>query len=496
VKRYLAIPGALLLITAFVRSAVNAEWDATGLVLAAAGAAIALVTIVWNRREVVEWARDPRGVFAVTTGIAVAVFAAVVVMLNIAVWYNPWSVDLTASGRNELTDETAAILGRLDVPVVLRQFGRTPTLDPLLRSFERASRRLRVEVADPVRDRQQAQEYGITAGGQVVVVAGDKFRKLETPNEPSLVTAILQVTGGEARVVCFPTGHGERGLRDTSAGGIDALRAALDAANYAARPISLLEGDVPAECEAVIVVGPRQPYLPQEMDRLAAWADRQGRLALLLEPDPAPAFAEYLSPRGIEPGPGRILDASGAGSGLGLGATAPFALSYPDHPVTHGFALNTFYEGARPLAIAGQPYYGGTPVPIAETSPRSFATTRTDTIIGFDEGHDRRGPLALAAATSIRSGRTADEETRLVVFGDSDFIANSSRWAPNREFFLRSLAWLLGEQEATIVSVDDRENRRILLTGRTRAWMYIVNLGLLPLIPLLAGVGVYLRSRK
>ena len=97
----------------------------------------------------------------------------------------------------------------------------------------------------------------------------------------------------------------------------------------------------------------------------------------------------------------------------------------------------------------------------------------------------------------MKTGRLPGEETRLVVFADSDFIANAfSAYLNNRELFLRSLAWLLGEQEATIVSVDNRENRRILLAPRMQAWMYIVNLGLLPLIPLIAGIVVYLRSKR
>ena len=107
-KRYLAVPGALLLTAGFIRATVTVEWDSTSLVLAAAGALIVAFTVAWNRREVVEWIRDPRGVFAVTTGIAVALFVAALVMINIAVWYNPWSVDLTASGRNQVSDETRA----------------------------------------------------------------------------------------------------------------------------------------------------------------------------------------------------------------------------------------------------------------------------------------------------------------------------------------------------------------------------------------------------
>src|SRR5687768_9163289 len=216
-KRYLAIPGALLLITAFVRSAVNVQWDSTGIGLAAAGAVILLITVIWNWQEVVEWVRDPRGVFAVTTGITVALFVAAVVLINIAVWYNPWSVDMTASGRNEVSEGTRTMLGRLEEPVELRQVGRQPDprIEQLLRSFERESRRLRVEFIDADRNADLVKQYGVIRNGTVVVRAADKFRKIEEPNEQALVTAILEVTSDEQRVVCFTTGHGERGLTDT-----------------------------------------------------------------------------------------------------------------------------------------------------------------------------------------------------------------------------------------------------------------------------------------
>jgi len=103
----------------------------------------------------------------------------------------------------------------------------------------------------------------------------------------------------------------------------------------------------------------------------------------------------------------------------------------------------------------------------------------------------------LAAATSIGTPGRPEEDVRLVVLGDSDFVSNAFlRRQGNRDFFLRTLAWLMGEQEATIVAVDDRENRRTELTEAMRAWMYIINLGVLPIIPLLAGIMVYVRSRR
>lgn len=498
-KRYLSIPGALLLVAAFIRATVNVEWDTTSIWLAAAGFLIVAITIVWNWEEVVDWIRDPRGVFAVTTGISVAVFIALLVMLNVAVWYNPWSIDLTASGRNEVSADTLRILARLQQPVTLRQFGRASAdarLEQILRAFERETPQLRVEFADVDREREQATRYGIIKLGSVVVLAGDKFRKVEEPNEQALVTAILQVTTEQDRLACFVAGHGEHGLTDTGPTGLSTLAATLEASNYRTQPISLLEGDVPMDCSAVVVAGARQPYSPPEMERLTAYSDRAGRLAVLLEPDPAPSFAEFLRPRGIESGAGSIVDV-GASRAVGGGPRTTAAAAYPDHPVTRDFNVVAIFEGARPLRVIEQPEFGGKPTTLALTGRQSFATTSLDPAPAFDPSRDTQGPLALAAATTLGASARPDQQMRVAVFGDSDFISNAFlRRSGNRDLFLRTLSWLMGEEEATIVSVAPRENRRTELTERMRAWMYIVNLGLLPLIPLIAGIIVFIRSRR
>jgi hypothetical protein len=497
-KRYLAIPGALLLTAAFVRAAVSAEWDRTGLALVAAGALIVLATLIWNRDEVVEWIRDPRGVFAVTTGISVALVVAALVTLNIAVWYNPWSVDLTASGRNDVSEGTRAMLRRLDVEVTLRQFGRTPdpAVERLIRGFARENRRIRVEFVDVDRDRASASRYGVLKLGTVVALSGDTFRKVEDANEQGLVTAVLQVSSDVERTVCFVTGHGERGLADTGAEGLADLASVLEASNYRTERVSMLEGDVPRTCSVLVVAGPRQEWSAPEIGRLQSYVESYGRVALLVEPALAASLAEWLRPFGVVPGPGVVVDTSGAGQSVGGGPRTPLALRYGDHAVTRGFEIATMYAGARPLEVVA-PQFGGKPTVLAQTGPRSFATTSVDPQAAFQAGRDTPGPLNLAVATAIGLPSKPGEEARLAVFGDSDFISNAFiRRQGNRDFFLRSLAWLMGEQDAAIVAVDDRQNRRIELTEATRAWMYIVNLGLLPLAPLLAGVAVYLRSRR
>lgn len=500
-KKYSYLPGFLLIVAACIRAALDGAWDQTGWMLVAGGGAIVLGSLIWNRVEVIEWLRDPRGVFAVMTGIAVAVLIAALVMLNIGVWYRPWRVDLTASGRNVVTPETRALLERLDRDVVLRQFGRArdPQLDQRLASFAGASRHVRVEFTDAEQNADLARDYGVLRNGTVIVEANGRHRKVEDPTEPALMTAVLQVTRAEERKICFVTGHGERGIADEGARGFARVATTLEAANYKVERISLLSGDVPADCAATVVAGPREPFAGVEIERLDRHAKTGRGIILMLDPDPAQSMSDWVSQFGITPQAGLIIDASGAGRQVGAGPERPLAFNYGDHEITRDFEIVTMFDGARALDVAEIGQIGGRPAALANTTERSFVSTeRTGNQIRVDPSRDRKGPFVLAAATTVKlQGLARPEEIRLAVFGDADFASNGLLGQQgNRDLFLRAIAWAAGEEQATIVNVQGHENRRIQLSERTKVWMFLVNVGFLPLLPLAAGIIAFLRSKR
>ncbi len=62
-----------------------------------------------------------------------------------------------------------------------------------------------------------AKEYGAQHIGDVIVSAGEKKQTIppspEAPlSESDVTSAILKVTQGKVKTVCFVTGHGEKGL--------------------------------------------------------------------------------------------------------------------------------------------------------------------------------------------------------------------------------------------------------------------------------------------
>ncbi len=173
---------------------------------------------------------------------------------------------------------------------------------------------------------------------------------------------------------------------------------------------------------------------------------------------------------------------------MGAGPENPVSFAYHDHPITRGFDQRTIFGRAVPLALA--PTEIGEPKPLVSTADTAFE--RVDLVsqaTGFREGRDRKGPFLLAVASSIPRGSqdAALPEPRIVVVGDSDFLANGLiTWTANRDLAVRIVAWLAGVEEMNVVSAGERQNRRIPLTERRRTVMYLVNIGLLPLLPLVA----------
>jgi len=499
-KKFAFLPGALMAIAGVVWAALTLAWNPASITLAIGGGLALLIGALVNWKDISDWFRDPRGVFAVNTAFSTLLLVAILGVVNASVALKPVKFDMTASGRNTLAPETKRILERLSTDVTLKQFGRTPDpkVDDLLAVFARTSPRITTRFVDAEKALQQARQYGVLRNATVVVEYGAKFRKIEQVTETALATAILQVTSTVEVQVCFAQGDGERGLTDDGSTGVSQFAAALAASNYRTADVSLLQQDVPGRCNVLVVAGVNAGFGDTRMARVNRYLLTGGRLLLLVDPPVDPLLDGWLRQFGIAPGSGMVIDNSPSGRSVGSGPEMPLGVSYTSHPITRGFNVATIYDRAVPLNEARQQI--GVPSPIVATGmeafervdPASQATTPR-------EGRDRPGRQTLAVAVRIPRGSMDAKapEPRLVVFGDSDWVTNAMIGRQgNRDLSLRAAAWLAGEEEAQIVASGDRENRRIAMTERTRMAMYLVNLLLLPAIPLIAGIVRLLRARK
>lgn len=497
-KKYLFLPGGAMLVAGVAWAVVASEGRQIPLVVAAGGLLAVAVAVAANWREFGEWRRDPRGVFAVNSVLSAVLLFVILAVIVVAVGLRQIRFDLTESGRNTISADTRTLLRSLGQDVVLKQFGRTrdPQIDAILGAFTAENPSLTLTFVDIERNIQEAKAYGITRLGTVIVESAGAHRKVEQVGELALATAIVQVTSTAERIVCFATGEGERGLADQGATGLSKLADVLTASAYKTDRVALIQEDAPQWCHALIIPGP-QSFAPEVRARLETYQNNGGRIGLFVDPPVDRSISEWLGLREVTVGQGTVIDTSGRQ--VGSGPETLIAMTYSDHPITRGFEVATVFAGAVPIHVPAERAVGR-PSALLATGSRSFE--RVDLMsrsTEFREGRDRRGPLTVAAAAAYpRRAAAGDSEARLVVVGDSDFATNAhvGNGLGNRDFALRIIAWLAGEDEIRIVSVADRENRRVRMTERTRAVMYAVNLGLLPLLPLIAGIVQFLRSRR
>jgi ABC-type uncharacterized transport system involved in gliding motility auxiliary subunit len=203
-------------------------------------------------------------------------------------------------------------------------------------------------------------------------------------------------------------------------------------------------------------------------------------------------------------------------SGLTQVASVPVATPpYPSHVITDRFQLITMFPLSRAVIPAMNAPEGRTAAPVVQTTPRSWAETNLATIDNPDGGlqadpeqGDTPGPVTIAAAVAVpappdaaaaakKDGEEQNPETRLVVFGDSDFVSNNYLGIEgNGDLFMNTVNWLA--QQESLIAIRPREaaDRRLTMTANHVTGMFWLSLVVIPVGVLGAGILTWMRRRE
>jgi ABC-type uncharacterized transport system involved in gliding motility auxiliary subunit len=292
--------------------------------------------------------------------------------------------------------------------------------------------------------------------------------------------------------------------------GFQFARDALANENYTAEPLLLAaKGEVPEDADALIAAGPTRPFHPAEKEALKRYLAKGGALLVMLDPRAATDVYDLLGEWGVAVGDDVVVDRV---QGLFGRPVSPFAAEYPEHPITAGLREPTLFHVAR--SVQAKPEAAQALAVLVRTGAESWAERDVDGL--FRDGKaelgadDLKGPVPLALAGELDLGDGAPppaeaaggetpkpERARLVVIGDSDFASNGllSQFR-NRDFFVNSVNWLLGDVEAISVRPDEARASRLQLTPEIFAQLRYLSLFVLPEAIAVAGVLVWWRRRS
>jgi ABC-type uncharacterized transport system involved in gliding motility auxiliary subunit len=428
--------------------------------------------------------------------------------------------DLTASGQFTLSPQTIKVLKGLDAPLKMTVFVReaeTQSYKDRLGEYEYTTKRLSVEYVDPDRNPRLARQLQIQSVGTIAIEYKDRVERVVGTTEQDITNGIIKAVTGKERKVYFTQGHGEKDPQNTDRPGYSGVSSALTRDNYKVERLPLAQqADVPADADVVVVAGPKTDLLPGEIDALKRYVDKGGKLLFLLDPPerfdspPLTGLIALAREWGIEVGNNIVVDVSGVGRLIGTGEEVPVAVSYPPHPIVQGFDMLTAFPLARSVAPVSGGVNGRSAQPFVETSPNSWAESDLKTMLGtgkttFDaDKGDKRGPIAIAAAASAAvaapaGDRKPDEgpkpESRVVVFGDSDFASNLAVGvAGNRDLFLNTVNWLAQQENLIAIRPKEPGDQRLTMTENQVLWVTFLLLLLVPLS--IFGSGIYAWWRR
>ncbi len=438
--------------------------------------------------------------------LTLAVFI-LICILNYAAASKNIRFDLTHTGQHTLTEATKNILKNLNLPVEITVFyvGVAPNyIEDLLTEFQKLSpRHISTRIVDPLVEIGFAAQFGSVIKGdeKKVIVRSDKERKdidftKEPLSEETLINAILKTTR-EERKVYFLTGHSEYDIDDKSAIGLSTLKGLLEQNNSVSNELTLgLIPEIPEACDVLIIAGPKEPLNKADEETVQRYLEKGGKAVFFIESFPMgdkdhplskedklknPTLNNILNRWGIIVGDDVVVDMENY---IGRDVGCPATKNYPPHKEIVNNLDYTFYIRPRSIRLDHALAPGVNLAPLVKTisEKKSWAEKNQTLEVKFNEWEDTPGPVTLAAVIWGPKNEKRKADSKIIVFGDADFITNNFiDQFSNAQLALNAIGWISELENMIVYGKKTAEVQRLDLTNRQFRTIIVILL-IMPLI--------------
>ena len=446
--------------------------------------------------------------------LAATVLAVCVVLVNLLALRNPAQVALTQSADHSLSPLTKNVLGGLtnDIHAVVlfdQQADLFESVKNLLIEYERMSPRLKIEMGDPARDPgraeavQQELRMPVSSPENRVIFAANNSTKTINESELSILdfsefmdtraarrthfvgaqfftAAIVVVNEGRQTKVNFVIGHGEHKANDTGGQwGYSKFANILQQKGLILKNVSLAgTNSIPADCQLLIIAGPRTPYGGGELNKLREFVETGGSLLTLFNfysLQRPTGLEKFLADYDFEIGLNQVSDSKNEQSGQG-GLLLVDDLG--SHPITKPI-LGSRLQMLLPRSVGLPGEESEEPPPVDNIAYSSEAGQAVAQIQGNKGTVQKKGKIPLIAAKLHEN--EGQSPARIVVTGDSLFLGNSAIEAgAHRDFASLAVNSLLERDHLLESAPRPMTEYRINLTRAEMTWITWLLLLVLP----------------
>lgn len=478
---------------------------------------------------------------------------AIIGMVNYLAYRHYARLDWTSVGMFTLSPKSVEVIKGLetDIDIYLFLSQGEPSYeqaDELLKRYQALSKRVHVHHVDPDRENSEfkviAQRFGVLKGvmetGEAVAdvaavvamgdknwhvgredlvavdfaIPGEKQDEVKAAAEQALTGAVVQVTSGRATKVCVTTGHGEWTLEQAAERSLTPLKEGMRHDNMEWAPFETLgKKAVPADCDAVFVLGPAHAFSEAEADMLDSYLASGGNLLMGLDPV---IEHDQINPTGLE----AMLQRNG----IRLDPALVLELD-PNHLLTPNpveFVVTEFNAHATTaglqgrgrvfMALARSVNADGTNdrvTTLLRSSPQAYGETDLTQVGAGGEpqasADDLKGPVSLAVALQVlKKGANPDIEPegpggRLIVVGDTDMLSGQLLQSPelaNYHLAASWTGWLTARSALIQIPPKKVKGGGVVLTQEDLDAIFLRVAILLPAAALFAGIAAWLNRRS
>ena len=419
---------------------------------------------------------------------------------------NDVSFDLTEEKLHSLSPQTISLLNSkedgLKITIIYNGASAVANKNSIRKAFsiyKEAAPQMKMEFINAQVQNKKTKEYlGSTqlpkdAGVYVFVNYQSKKAYIENPmDENSVLKSLTQVSARVQKQIYFTSGHGERDFNSQGRTGLFFLRQFLEDSSFNISEWNFIEkkSGVPEDAAALLIIGPTKPFFEQEIKWIKDYISKKGRIFVALDPGAKHNLAPLLRTNlGIQ-FKNNILRSSMSRL-VGKGPSSIFGLGYhPKHPVTQLFSNAN---------LGSSIFDEVSEVVISESASPQWKTFNLVRSIPVSISSNQPRNAAVAVAVQEESGEEDKKESGFaaIVFGDSDFLTNSSLGIGiHKDLALNSISFLADETNLVSLRPKKPKGTQVILT-RTAQYLFIISSILIPLICfILAGTSWWIRKRS
>src|SRR5437763_14495776 len=426
--------------------------------------------------------------------------------MRVTVFFAP-NTPITADVQNLLTEYQYAGKGKIDVEHIdpERNLSRAKELfdkykvvtDESLLVLDYDGRNKTVKASEMADVDQSGAAFG--EGPRVAAFKG----------EQAITGAMIDLVEGKKKTLGYVTAHKEPPLAVPTSP-ITVLKTFIENENIKFQELNLLDQPViPADVNAVIIIGPQYDFSDREMNVLRDFWDKQGRILVLIDPAAnTPRLRAFLDELGVKVNDDRLMVFLRTGI-QELALTRDVQAHFlGDSPITKRLAdVRTIFVGGT-ASLTVDPNRGRAVnirmAALIQAEKGYFAETdyNSDNQVKLQADAQKAADVPLTIAASAEKGGSVDarvqvNSSRLVAVSNATFVQDNAIMQDQAalDFVSGAVNWLLSREQLIGIapkipkpltfSLDPEGLRRL-------RWILLV---LMPLIPAAIGTVVWWQRR-